>query len=58
VGKNWSLIQGKVGGIQVLAGLAPYSQTVAFIIDGLGGSYNNAGIAIGVGKRNVYAEYF
>jgi len=27
------LIQGKVGGIQVLAGLAPSSQTVAFIIE-------------------------
>ena len=28
VGKHCSLIQGKVGGIQVLAGLAPSSQTV------------------------------
>ena len=27
------LIQGKEGGIQVLAGLAPSSQTVAFIIE-------------------------
>ncbi len=27
------LIQGKQGGIQVLAGLAPSSQTVAFIIE-------------------------
>ncbi len=27
-GKHWSLIQGKEGGIQVLAGLAPSSQTV------------------------------
>ena len=27
------LIQGKKGGIQVLAGLAPSSQTVAFIIE-------------------------
>jgi hypothetical protein len=51
-----------VGRIQVLAGLAPSSQTVAFIIDDLGatfgGSYNNAGIAIGARKHNVYAEYF
>ena len=31
------LIQGKVGGIQVLAGLAPSSQTVAFIIEDPGG---------------------
>jgi hypothetical protein len=30
VGKHCSLIQGKEGGIQVLAGLAPSSQTVAF----------------------------
>jgi len=29
VGKHYSLIRGKVGGIQVLAGLAPSSQTVA-----------------------------
>jgi len=28
VGKTCSLVQGKVGGIQVLAGLAPSSQTV------------------------------
>ncbi len=27
------MIQGKEGGIQVLAGLAPSSQTVAFIIE-------------------------
>jgi hypothetical protein len=29
VGKHCSMIQGKVGGIQVLVGLAPSSQTVA-----------------------------
>ncbi len=33
VGKNWSLIQGKVGGIQVLVGLALSSQTVGFNIE-------------------------
>ncbi len=38
------MIQGKEGGIQVLAGLAPSSQTVGYIISILGatkgGSYN------------------
>jgi len=36
VGNISCLIQGKVGRIQVLAGLAPSSQTVAFIIEDSG----------------------
>ncbi len=45
----------------MFTGLAPSSQTVAFIIDDLGatkgGSYNNAGIAIGAGNMTAMSDF-
>jgi hypothetical protein len=42
--KHCSLIQGKEGGIQVLAGLAPSSQTVAFFKGLFKGFFKTLGI--------------
>ena len=39
---HWSLIQGKEGGIQVLAGLAPSSQTVAFFKRDTGATFGGS----------------
>jgi hypothetical protein len=47
VGIHYSLIQGKVGGIQVLAGLAPSSQTVGCNIRTLWSHQIKAPVEIG-----------